>query len=59
MVGNDLEDLRTLYAAMAGIAKDEIPASIAKDKNALAKEIGKMEASKELTGNMENFRSKM
>jgi hypothetical protein len=59
MVGNDLEDLKTLYAAMAGIAKDEIPAGIAKDKKRLAEEIGKMQASKEYTGKMEEFRGRM
>lgn len=59
MVGDDLEDLKTLYAAMAGIAKEEIPEGIAKDKKRLAQEIGKMQASKEQADNMEAFRDKM
>ena len=59
MVGDDLKDLQTLYAAMAGISKDEIPDSIKGDKEKLAAEIGKMQAASELTNMMEEFRKNM
>ena len=59
MVGKDLEDLKTLYAAMAGIAKEDIPDGIAKDKKKLAAEIAKMQAASEYTDMMEDFRENM
>lgn len=59
MTGDDLKDLQTLYAAMADIDISQIPENIKEDKEALAKEIAAMDMSKEISENMEKFRSGM
>lgn len=59
MTGDDLKDLQTLYAAMADIDISQIPENIKEDKEALAKEIAAMDMSKEISKNMEKFRSGM
>lgn len=59
MTGDDLKDLQTLYAAMADIDISQIPENIKEDKKALAKEIAAMDMSKEISENMEKFRSGM
>ncbi len=59
MVNNDLQDLQTLYSAMTGLAKDEIPEEIAKDKKRLAQEIAKIDVTDTLIEGIEEFRKKM
>lgn len=54
---DDLEDLRTLYKAMAGVST--IPDAIKDNKEALAKEIADMDMTREIADSMERFRSNM
>lgn len=59
MVGDDLKDLRTLYAEMAGIDISKIPEHLKDDKEAMAREIAQMDMSNDIAEKMEKFRINM
>ena len=57
MTDNDEENLKTIYAAMAGIDKSKIPEGM--DKARLAEEIAKMRAAEKHSGKMEEFNKRI
>ena len=56
---NDLTNLQTIYAAMAGIAREDIGEGLAKDKQKLAAEIAKMDTASDMADSVEEFRIRM
>lgn len=55
ITNDDLKNLQILYADMAEMALEEIPADLKDSKDALAKKIAKIELGKEYSENMESF----
>lgn len=60
VTGDELKDLQTLYADLAGITDvDKIDKDIKDDKEALAKQIGKLLTADEQVGNVEDFQKRL
>lgn len=58
--GDELKDLQLIYKELKGIESiEDIPESIAEDKQALADEIGRMRAAEEQIGKMEDFQKRL
>ena len=57
--GKDKDDLEILYAKMAGISRDEIAEGLKGDKEALKKEIAKMQATKKAGKAADDLAKKM
>lgn len=58
--GDELKDLQLIYKELAGLESiEDIPEDISEDKQALADQIGKMQAAEEQVGKMEDFQKRL
>lgn len=58
--GDELKDLQLIYKELAGLESiEDIPEDISEDKQALADQIGKMQAAEDKVGKMEDFQKRL
>lgn len=58
--GDELKDLQLIYKELAGLESiEDIPEDISEDKQALADQIGKMQAAEAQIGKMEDFQKRL